>query len=254
MRLGQQAEAEGFRLTVFETTGSTNDEALQASSLGNMGKHWFVAYDQTAGRGRNGRQWSSNRGNLFSTLLLIDPCPTADLPKLGFVAGVAVLQAVRELVAEPQAIRLKWPNDLLASGAKLAGILLEGRALAGGQQAVAIGIGVNCAHCPDGLPYLASCLAQLGAEAGAEHLFEKLSDRIAANLTTFDRARGFDAIREAWLASAHGLSGPITVRAGTEPKSGIFSGIDDQGRLIFDDGNGRQLIHAADVAFPQASM
>ncbi len=253
MRLGEAAKRAGYRLTVFETIGSTNDAALSAASQGDAGNHWFVAHAQSAGRGRSGRQWASEPGNLFATLLLIDPCRTVDLPKLGFVAGVALHQAVAAVAPDFPGLRLKWPNDLLADGAKLAGILLEGRALADGRQAVAVGIGVNCASHPEGLPYPATCLSAFNGPTTPLALFLQLSDRIAANLTLFAGASGFEAVRRAWLAAAYGLEAPIVVRLGEEQRQGVFAGIDAEGRLLLDTAGRREVIHAADVLFPAAT-
>jgi BirA family biotin operon repressor/biotin-[acetyl-CoA-carboxylase] ligase len=249
IRLGDAARASGFRLSVFGEVGSTNDLALVAAAHGDPGRHWFVAAAQSAGRGRNGRPWTSRPGNLFATLLLVDPCPAADLPKLGFVAGVAAHRAVSELAPQLAGLRLKWPNDLQVDGAKLAGILLEGRVLADGHQAVAIGIGLNCRHHPDDVPYAATNLALLGMTGGPEAVFPALADALAASLAEFAEGRGFTAVRDAWIAAAHGIGSTITVRQGARAREGRFGGIDAHGRLLFDEAAGRSIIDAADVIF-----
>lgn len=250
MRLGPAARSAGFRLNSYESVGSTNDVALAAASAGDAGNCWFVATAQSAGRGRNGRPWQSLPGNLFASLLLIDPCDPVDLPKLGFVAGTAAHAAVACLLPPGIQPHLKWPNDLLVEGAKLCGILLEGRSLADSRRAVVIGIGVNCTHVPEGLPYTATSVAACGGPADPASLFWHLAERMTAALARFDRGRGFAAIREEWLAGAHGLGQPVLVRQGETLREGVFGGIDETGRLLLDGQQGRAVIDAGDIAFP----
>src|SRR5712692_4211667 len=118
---------------------STNAEALRLAKARERGPLWIVAKEQSAGRGRRGRAWTSPAGNLHATLLLTDPSPPAVAPQLGFVAGLALCDAVA--VAAPSLasrLALKWPNDLLCGGRKIAGILIEGE---GDPVAAAVGIG-----------------------------------------------------------------------------------------------------------------
>ena len=124
---------------------------------------WVVATTQTAGRGRRGRAWVSPPGNLYASLLLVDPAPAAVAPQLAFVAGLAVHDACAALApGVADALRLKWPNDLLCGGAKIAGILIEGEAVADAIGAV-IGIGVNCRHHPDAVEHPATDFAAQGS-------------------------------------------------------------------------------------------
>jgi BirA family biotin operon repressor/biotin-[acetyl-CoA-carboxylase] ligase len=122
-----EAEIAGYRLQSVDATESTNDDAFRAAAAGDPGRLWIVAREQVAGRGRHGRQWSSPPGNLYASLLLVDPCEVAVAPQLGFVAGLALHQAVEAVtgVGAPR-LALKWPNDLLLDRAKVAGLLLEG--------------------------------------------------------------------------------------------------------------------------------
>ena len=114
----------------FDTVDSTNAEALRRACAGTRGPLWVVAAAQSAGRGRRGRAWTSPPGNLYASLLLVDPAPAAVAPQLAFVAGIAVRDAciARRRPGLADALALKWPNDLLCRGAKIAGILIEGRA------------------------------------------------------------------------------------------------------------------------------
>ena len=117
---------------------------------GDPGRLWIVASTQTKGRGRHGRVWSSPPGNLHASLLLIDPAPRHKVAELGFAVGVAALLGLREILTKDQSLAIKWPNDLLYGGAKLAGILLESAVLPDGRLACVAGIGVNCGWHPCG--------------------------------------------------------------------------------------------------------
>ena len=161
--------AAGVRLIAHDTLGSTNAEALARARAGERGPLWVTAARQTAGRGRRGNAWTSEPGNLYASLLLTDRGAAAHLPELCFVVALAVRDAVggvqrRSLRAR---LKLKWPNDLLLDGAKLAGILIEAESV-GGQTVAAAGIGVNCAHHPRGLRLSGdqSVGARRGGDAG----------------------------------------------------------------------------------------
>src|SRR5437016_6333057 len=141
MQLDPRASAAGLRLVAHELLTSTNSEALTLARAGERGPLWITAERQSAGRGRRGRSWTSEPGNLFASLLLTDPAPAEHWPELAFVAALAVHDAVAELVEtlKPQ-LAIKWPNDLLLAGRKFAGILIEGEGVEEG--AVAVGIGL----------------------------------------------------------------------------------------------------------------
>ena len=133
MHLHPDANAAGARLIAYDTLGSTNAEALARARAGERGPLWITAARQTAGRGRRGNVWTSEPGNLYASLLLTDAAPAAHLPELCFVVALAVRDAVarrprRSLRAQ---LKLKWPNDLLLDGAKLAGILIEAESVGG---------------------------------------------------------------------------------------------------------------------------
>jgi BirA family biotin operon repressor/biotin-[acetyl-CoA-carboxylase] ligase len=147
----------GWRVARFARLGSTSDEARRRALLGDPGRLWIVAGEQTRGRGRHGRSWSSPRGNLYASALLVDPCEAAKAPQIGFVAGVALVKAVEDLGGA--GVALKWPNDLMWNGAKLAGLLVEGLAAPGRGLACVVGVGVNCSSSPHGLAYPVTDLA-----------------------------------------------------------------------------------------------
>lgn len=246
LQLSNQAQAAGFTLAAFPVTGSTNQDALDAARAG-INRRWVVADMQQAGRGRHGRDWVSPPGNLYASLGLIAPCPPQHAPKLGFVAGVALAAAICDLAPALRGqIRLKWPNDLLLNGAKCSGMLLEGAILPGQVQAVAIGIGVNIAHVPEGLDQAATCLAD-HAPITRDALFAALSARMAEMLDTFDKGAGFHQIRREWLAHALAMGERLRVRPPQGERHGTFAGIDEAGHLLLATETGIETIMVGDV-------
>jgi BirA family biotin operon repressor/biotin-[acetyl-CoA-carboxylase] ligase len=263
-RLGPKARSAGYRLAGFDTIGSTNSEAVAAAAAGDTGGIWFAARQQTAGRGRRGRPWASPYGNLAATLLITPDADPARSATLGFVAGVS-LNAALSVILPANLVRigidgadgpgrsriaLKWPNDVLADGAKLAGILLEATRLSDGRNAIAIGFGVNVVEAPDGLPYPATSLSALGVTRSAEEVFEALSDAWVDSFGLWDEGRGIADVLARWRKSAAGIGAPVAVTQDGEVMRGIFENIDDDGRLVVRaEDNRRIAISAGDVHF-----
>lgn len=246
IRLGDAAGASGFSLVSLESVDSTNRLALDLAEQAGANRTWVISEVQRAGRGRHGREWVSPAGNLYASLLLVAPCPTEDSPKLGFVAGVALAEVVRKLAPAVET-HLKWPNDVLVGNAKLAGILLEGRMLAGGRQAVAIGMGVNIASAPDLQDRAAASFSSLGIATDRRDVFRILSDRMADQLAAFAQGQGFFKIRDAWSRLSLPPGTPLTVRLPKENLSGRFAGIDERGRLMLDQNGTLTHVEAGDV-------
>ncbi len=236
----------GWRIVRFGAVDSTNEEARRRALVGDSDRLWIVAEEQTAGRGRRGRAWISPRGNLHASALMIDPCPRAVAAQLGFVAGVALARAVKDLgVTE---VGLKWPNDLMSRGAKCAGILVEGFSLGNGRTGCVVGIGVNCARAPEGLGYPTSCLTRAGGQAVAPgELFERLIQRFDAALNDWRTGEAFDRIQAAWLGYAVGLGERIAIQNGAGQREGVFEGIDAAGRLLMRSEHELDAIEAGDV-------
>ncbi|HEU0044916.1 biotin--[acetyl-CoA-carboxylase] ligase [Sphingomonas sp.] len=220
---------------------------------------WLRAERQTAGRGRQGREWVSPVGNFYgSTVVQLRPGDPA-AATLSFVAAVAVWDAVALLVhhgggrrpapgaARPSlpdgALRLKWPNDLLLVGAKLAGILLE-RA----DDTVVVGIGVNLAHHPDLPDRPATSLAAHGVIVGPETFVGILADSFARWLQRW-RSEGFTPIRQCWLKVAHPRGDALAAHLPDGARvEGLFEDLDPDGALILRLASGeRRAIHAGDV-------
>ncbi len=262
--LAPAAARQGYRLEAFETVGSTNALALDRARAGDPGLLWLAARQQEAGRGRRGREWATPLGNLAATLLLAGLSDLSHAATLGFVAGLALGDALERVVpsaaiaiapdgadAGPRTrFELKWPNDVLASGAKLAGILLESTVLPGGGYAVAIGIGVNVVSHPRDVPYPATSLAALGSDCDADTLFAALSDAWLPHHRAWNEGRGLAQVRERWLARAAGLGGEVAVRVDGEVVRGVFDGIDEDCRFVLRRSDGVPLtIAAGDVHF-----
>ncbi len=236
-----------WRVERFAVLDSTSEEAKRRALAADPGRLWILADRQTAGRGRHGRDWRSPVGNFYGSALLVAPCPIAEAPQLGFVAGVAVRAAIEDLGARN--VGLKWPNDLIAAGAKLAGILLEGWSVADGPYAVSIGIGVNLAGHPTDLAYPATDLAALlGRPIGARAFLEALAPRLAEKLKLFGRGAGFAAIRQQWLAAAAGVGRPLRATTPAGVREGVFEGLDAHGRLLLRTQDAIEAIESADIA------
>ena len=239
----------GYTAIHLDAVGSTNAEAFERARQGAASGLWLVARHQTAGRGRRGRIWTSEPGNLYSSLMLRDPIEEARLGELPLVVALAVHDAVA--AALPPFTRadltIKWPNDILYAGAKLCGILIEAASTPEGRVVVA-GIGINCAHHPDVALYSATDLAEAGYPTEPEAMFALLSATMARRLAEW-RMGDFSGLREAWLSRARGIGEAITVRLPTREVTGIFSGLDSEGRLLLRHDGGLEPISAGDVFF-----
>jgi BirA family transcriptional regulator, biotin operon repressor / biotin---[acetyl-CoA-carboxylase] ligase len=259
--LGPRATKAGYGLVAFDRAGSTNAEALERARAGERGPCWFVTTEQTAGRGRRQRAWIAPRGNLASSVLEILDVTPATAATLGFAVGVAMVSALRQVSLEA-AMRtgggqldfaLKWPNDVLANGQKLCGILVEAEQVAAGL-AVVVGIGTNIVAAPSGTPTPAISLNALGIVISAQDLFAALSDHWAAYRSVWHDGRGFPEIRKAWLGCAAGLGQPVAISSGNAIIEGTFDTIDEQGCMVVRTTEGRLVpITAGDVYFGSAA-
>jgi BirA family biotin operon repressor/biotin-[acetyl-CoA-carboxylase] ligase len=262
--LGPKAAARGYRLNGYDTIGSTSTEAARVAQLGDAGDVWFCALKQTEGRGRRGRVWETASGNLAASLLVVPECDPAISATLGFVAGVAMNRALRQVVpgavvkqgidgADGQGgsrIALKWPNDVLADGAKLSGILLEAQKRPDGGMAIVIGMGVNIVAAPEGLPYPATSLRALGYDISAETVFAALSDAWVDTVEIWNSGRGIPDVLSLWREAAAGIGAEVAVQRDGEVVRGVFETIDEAGRLIVRANDNRRIaITAGDVHF-----
>ncbi len=224
-----------MRIIRLATVDSTNLEARRLAEQGERGPLWIVSDEQTAGKGRLGREWVSNPGNFYGTLLWPTTVPPQQLPQLSFVAALAV-QTTATTFAPGQQVALKWPNDCLLDGAKFCGILCEKI----GHGRVAMGIGINLAHIPEGLPYAVARLA----DADLESVFEHLNLNLSNTLKIWNDGQGFDIIRQSWMERCPHINQPIRV----DTAKGVFAGLAPDGALLLQTASGElKHIYAGDV-------
>lgn len=232
---------EGVRLIRFDSLDSTNEEARRSAKTGDGGPLWITAGEQTKGRGRRGNLWVSESGNLFATLLITAPHVTA--AQLGFAASLAAAETVA-LCAGNARVSLKWPNDVLLDGRKVAGILLE----ALGRDALAIGIGINLLHHPEGTEAPATSVnAATGRAVDRDDALGILAAQFAAWYGEW-QSQGFAGLKPHWLMRASGLGGPIRARLPHGEVKGVFEDLDDDGALLLrTSDSGLARITAAEV-------
>jgi BirA family transcriptional regulator, biotin operon repressor / biotin---[acetyl-CoA-carboxylase] ligase len=240
----------GFRLHRFAAIGSTNDEAKRLARAGAPEGTLVWAAEQTMGRGRRGRVWHSPPGNLYLSLLMRPEGPPSEGAQLGFVAALALGEALLALTGPGLDLAYKWPNDLLAGGRKLAGILLESETAAVDRvDFLVIGIGVNLAVRPNGAEFPATSLAEQGfPEIARGHLLAAFAERFAPWVRRW-RDEGFAPVRAAWLRRARGLGENIRVRLERDTLYGRFLDLDEDGALVLEGSAGRRRIAAGEI-FP----
>ena len=236
------------RLEVFECLGSTHDEILKRARENDPGNLWVVALQQSKGRGRQGRPWVSPPGNFYASYLLIEPSPIHLMPQLGFVAGVALADAVQIGCELGDKVKLKWPNDLVCDGSKLSGLLLETTAVHPHLFACALGFGVNLVSSPSGLAYETVSVRDLGGRVWSPEQFVGiLSHYLAHWRNIWDSGRNFIDIRDAWLQRALNVGRVVRVQRHEGMIEGTFEGLDPTGRLLLRCGDERVAIEAGDV-------
>ena len=237
------------RCISLDVIDSTNAEAMRRAAQGERGPLWIVAARQSAGRGRQGRQWESGAGNLYATLLVSLPVPADVAAQTSFVAALAVFDLAAGVLTDAGKLALKWPNDVLLDQRKLSGILIETVAHDQGYTTVAIGIGVNLAHAPDDTRYGATSLADHGGHLKPDEAFERLATAMAARLAAWNDGRDFAVVRRDWMARAAGLGGVTSVTMGERTVTGEFTGIAGDGALLLSEAGGQlHAIHAGEVS------
>jgi len=220
----------GCRLVVRDAVGSTNDEARALAHDGAPDLTLVWAKEQLAGRGRRGRTWRSPPGNLYLSVLLRPTQGAAEASQLGFVAALAIADAVDRLLPQGGA-RLKWPNDVLLGEAKVAGVLMESAGQGRRLDWLILGLGVNIGSHPENLDYPATSLT---AQGGAATVPEALAAVAHAFVAWRERwqAHGFGPLRDAWLARAHGLGDRVEVKLADTTLTGTFADLDRDGALV----------------------
>jgi BirA family transcriptional regulator, biotin operon repressor / biotin---[acetyl-CoA-carboxylase] ligase len=232
---GEPAGA-GFRVERHASLPSTNDAAREAAQLGEPEGLLVLAAEQTAGKGRHGRAWASPAGNLHASLLLRPRVPLAEAATVSLVVALAVADAASRVLDDPDRVRVKWPNDVLLDGAKLAGVLLEGGDDgAGGCAWLVAGVGLNLAHAPGPgeVPYAAAALAGAGPRLAPDEFLGLWLPEMRYRLDAW-AAGGFAALRGDWLGRAHGLGRPASLRLGGELVRGRFADLGEDGSVLIE--------------------
>lgn len=236
-----------------ETVNSTNAEARRRALAGEPGPLWIWSARQSQGRGRGGREWVSQPGNLFASLLIGLNCPLRVASQLALVAGIVAFDTIAKLIAYEgrSEVLLKWPNDVLLAGEKVAGMLLEN---VGGtndnRSVVVIGTGINLASHPENLPQPAVSLATYGMTVTPADALEALAASTVEWLDRWGEGACFPTIRRAWLDRAGPTGRPLTVRVGSQEAEGVYGGLDADGALrLLMPGGGEYRVTAGDVFF-----
>ncbi|WP_170374621.1 biotin--[acetyl-CoA-carboxylase] ligase [Ruegeria atlantica] len=244
---------QGYGLHIVQEVDSTLNEAARLAPTA-PGPVWIMAHHQTAARGRRGRAWANPRGNLAATLLMRPQGNPEQAALRSFVAALALFDACVAVTGRADGLSLKWPNDVLLNGGKLAGILLESTGKGGGVSYLSIGIGVNLSEAPPAYAVEQSAVrpVSLLSETGAAVLPEDFLTELAAAYAQYETqfvTYGFEPIRTAWLSRAARLGEVITARTSTSETVGTFETVDSGGNLVLKTAKGRVSIPAADVYF-----
>ncbi len=241
----------GFRLYHVDTIGSTNDEAVRFAMEGAEPGLIVLADRQTQGRGRLGRSWQSVSGNLHMSILLRPSCRLHAASQLSLLASVVLAEVLVAGGPEGLNLSLKWPNDVLIGGAKVAGILLESAGDRDGKlNYVVLGIGLNIAWAPDGLAYPVTSLNAEGFPTRSP--WEWLGDYAHSLSIWLDRWQrdGFAVVRTAWRDRSHRLGQPVLLKTDRQEIEGRFVDLTDAGALLIEHADrSRSELTAGDVVF-----
>jgi len=245
----------GHRALYMPETPSTNADAMALAFEGAQPPLWVWAGRQTKGRGRLGRDWDSPEGNLYASLLMRPDCAAHAIGGLPLVTGLAAREAILTVTGDALAgrLRLKWPNDIMLDGAKLAGVLIESVVLDPASRAVVIGTGINLIAAPSGLDRAVTSLRAHGYSVAPAEALAALADSTARWLDIWACGAGFTRIREAWLAHAVPVGAPISVTLGGEKVAGRFGGLDKWGALRLRQDDSERIITAGDVVIGWAT-
>lgn len=251
LRARLQTNVVGRDILCFEQTDSTNLQALRLAEQGAVDGTILIAETQASGKGRLGRRWLSPSGvNLYTSIILRPPIPPRDAPHLTFLSAVAVVRAISDVCG--LSARVKWPNDILLQGRKVAGLLNELSAETDAIHAVVLGIGLNINMAADQFPpdlrYPATSLAIAGQQTFSRidlacALYRQLDELYLAYLRD-----GFTPIRLAWEANCDLVGQKVRVDCGKQQLTGNVTGIDADGALLLKAANGQiERILAGDV-------
>ena len=244
----------GYDRIILKETDSTNAEAIRRIDTFSK-PTWILTELQTSGKGRRGRTWLMPKGNFAATLVLKPQSSLRVAALRSFVASIALRAAFVVHCASSEKFKLKWPNDVLLSGGKVAGILLESIGKGPIVDSLLIGIGANLVSAPEideldfsysGSPV--SIKQTLGLDISPVEFLTTLANQFKLYDDQI-QSSGFHAIRTEWLSHAAKLNQTVIARFGSSEVKGIFEKIDDDGSLILKTSTGLKKIAAADVYF-----
>jgi BirA family transcriptional regulator, biotin operon repressor / biotin---[acetyl-CoA-carboxylase] ligase len=256
MRLATDPPAQiGREIRCLEHVDSTNLEALRTADAGNPEGTVIIADRQSLGRGRLGRTWHTlDEDALALSVLLRPPLSPERVPQIPLVVGVALYEAFKGLGAD---VAIKWPNDILHHGAKLAGILTEMRAEPGHVQAVVAGIGINIRHPAGGWPDgIRQAVTDLSTASGRPVRRLEVAERLIRSLDACYRLflhEGFDALRDSWWSAHAGSGERVRVHDGSGYIEGTAIALDHDGALLLSTGTTTRRIIAGDLELMGAS-
>jgi|TARA_B110000263_G_scaffold227961_1_gene220666 BirA family biotin operon repressor/biotin-[acetyl-CoA-carboxylase] ligase len=238
---------DGYNLIRLDIVDSTNAEALRLAQSEALGNTLVWAKEQTHGRGRRGRTWVSPIGNFYCSLLLYPNQAPDQFAQLAFVAALALSDAINA-VAPKIRVEIKWPNDLLVDGRKIAGILLEGNVNeTSKRRSLVVGMGVNVTSHPKNPGSIqATSLAREGSKAEFYDLLNPAAHGMGRWIGIWN-AQGFGPIRSEWMNRAVGIGGEVEVRMAEKTVAGVFQSVDDSGALVVSNSGGEHTVKAADV-------
>ncbi len=232
--------ATGARARHLGAVDSTNAEALRLAAAGERGPLWLWADVQVHGRGRQGRRWESEAGNLYASLLVAFDVRPGEAASISLAAPLAVVATLNGFLSEGVKARLKWPNDVLVQGRKVAGVLVESFMAGPAERFVfVIGCGLNLRHAPLRSRYGATSLYEHGAGVSPLAALEVLAHQMEVALALWDRGAGIAAVRAAWISHAEGIGRKMVVARGREALAGTFEGLALSGALRLRLGDGQ---------------
>jgi BirA family biotin operon repressor/biotin-[acetyl-CoA-carboxylase] ligase len=226
-----------YHLLSYDVLDSTNEEAKRLAGGGASHGAVIWAKRQTHGKGRMGREWISPEGNLYVTFLLKPSCGVERFGELSFIAAMACVETIEAVVADAYDIHCKWPNDILLSNQKIAGILLESfnandQTLVQDENWVAVGMGINIESHPDHVLFPATSLRAQGVELISAKIV--LSRLVYNFMQQYDHwcKKGFKDVRKSWMSRAYMLGHKLCVMQGDDAVEGVFEGIDTDGAML----------------------
>ncbi len=242
-----------YNLIALGSVGSTNEEAKALASKGEgeaPDGTLIWALEQTAGRGRRGREWSSPPGNLYTSLILRPDVPVSRMPELSFVCALAVYDALGSLGEPGHQVHLKWPNDVLLNEKKVAGLLLETESLGERKNVdwVVLGMGLNVGWHPEDTAYPTTSLRFEQWPTSVEQALEAYARSFLAWANRW-LDQGFEPVRKNWLWRSKGRGEIIEARLDGKTVTGMFKDLDASGALVLDCGGEVCHIAAGDIFF-----